>query len=273
MSFSALRGRVTLAAWGWAVLLFLVLPVVIVVPLSFSSSQYLQFPPPGFSLRWYQAYFASDAWVSATITSLQVAVLTVLLATPLGMLASFGLVRERFPGQRLINALVLSPMIVPTIVVAVATYFAFARVQLVGTMAGVVLAHTALSVPLVVINVTSALVSFDDVLEQAAMSLGANRFKTFWYVTLPLIRPGLLAGALFAFLVSFDELLVAMFVAGVSSQTLPVKMWASLQQDIDPTIAAISSLLIGVSCVVICGGEILRYRALQRRGARTSVDR
>jgi putative spermidine/putrescine transport system permease protein len=256
--------RPVLAIWAWAVFLFLVAPVLIVIPISFSSAQYLQFPPPGFSLRWYAAYFASAPWLSATAASVRIGLATVAIAAPLGTLASFGLVRGRFPGKRALNALLLSPMIVPTIVVAVALYFAFAPVKLVGNWFAVALGHAALAVPLVVINVSAALVSFDENLELAAANLGANRWRAFRHVTFPLIRPGIAAGALFAFLVSFDELLVALFVAGLGAPTLPIKMWSSLQQDVDPTIAAISTLLVAISCLVIFGGEAVRTLAERR---------
>lgn len=261
------RPPLVLAGWTGLVLLFLILPVVIVVPMSVSSSQYLQFPPPGLSLQWYRGYFTSEAWLSATITSLKVGVLTVLIATPLGTLASFGLVRGRIPGKRVLNGVILAPMIIPTIVVAVATYFAFSRVQLIGHTIGLAFAHTALGVPLVVINVSAALISFDEVLEQASLNLGANRLQTFWYVTFPLVRSSIFAGALFAFLTSFDELLVAMFIAGVSAQTLPIRMWAGLQQNVEPTIAAISTILIAISCMVLLGGEALRSWSGRRWGA------
>jgi putative spermidine/putrescine transport system permease protein len=256
------------ALWAWLVFLFLILPVLIIIPLSFSSARFLRFPPPGFSLQWYESYWQSPLWRDATVNSLQIGLLTVLIATPLGTLASFGLVRGRFPGKRALNAILLSPMIVPTIVVAVALYFAFSSARLVGNPIAVALGHAALAVPLVVINVSAALVSFDDTLEQAAANLGADRWRAFRHVTLPIIRPSVFAGALFAFLVSFDELLVALFISGVGSHTLPVKMWASLQQDVDPTIAAISTVLVGISCVVIFGAEIARTTGswVRRRG-------
>jgi putative spermidine/putrescine transport system permease protein len=252
--------------WAWLVFLFLILPVLIVIPLSFSSSQFLRFPPPGFSLQWYQSFWESSLWRDALANSLQIGGLTVLIATPLGTLASIGLVRGKFPGRRILTALLQAPMIVPTIVVAVALYFSFSRLQLVGHVFAVALGHAALAVPLVVINVSAALVSFDDTLEQAAANLGADRWRTFRYVTLPLIRPSVLAGALFAFLTSFDELLVALFISGIGAQTLPVKMWASLQQDIDPTIAAISTVMVAISCIVIFGAEIVRSLSDWSRG-------
>lgn len=267
------RSVPVIGIWSWLVFFFLIFPVLIVIPISFSSVSYLRFPPPGLSLKWYDAYFSSSAWVSATTNSIKIGVLTVLLATPLGTLASFGLTRGRFPGRRALNALFLTPMIVPTIVVAVALYFAFSEVGMIGSTAAVVLGHTALAVPLVVINVSSALVSFNETLEQAAANLGANRWRTFRYVTLPLIRPSIAAGAIFAFLVSFDELLVALFIAGVGAQTLPLRMWSSLQQDIEPTIAAVSTVLVLISCAVILGVEIARTASARAQRRALALDR
>lgn len=247
------------------ILIYLVFPVFIVVPVSFSSAKYLQFPPPGWSLQWYQNYLDRPGWVPATFVSLRVAVITTILATTLGTAASLALVRGRFPGKSAVNSFIVSPLVVPGIIVAIGIYFFYAQVKLVGNPLGLALAHTALALPFVVTNVTATLHGFDERLEYAAMNLGANRWQTFWRVTLPLIRPGVFAGALFAFITSFDELIVALFVSGTGAVTLPRKMWDSLRQEIDPTIAAVSSVLIGVSIVLLFTVEMLRQRTERTR--------
>ena len=258
-------GRFALAVFAGAVLLFLCLPIAIVVPMSFSSASLLQFPPPGFSLQWYDHYFSRRDWLAATWLSVRVGVATALLATVLGTAASLALVRGRFWGRNLINSFIVSPLIIPTIIVAIGVYFFYARIQLIGQPFALALAHTALAIPFVVVNVSATLYGFDERLEYAAMSLGANRWQTFRKVTLPIIRPGVLAGALFAFITSFDELIVALFVSGTGAVTLPRKMWDSLRQEIDPTIAAVSSLLIAISILVLLSAELLRQRSERLR--------
>ncbi|MDP9354213.1 MAG: ABC transporter permease, partial [Chloroflexota bacterium] len=218
-------GQGLLYAVTGLILFYLVFPIFVVIPVSFSSAKYLQFPPPGFSLQWYEKYLTRSDWTGATWLSVQVAAGTALLATLLGTLAALALVRGRFWGRDLINAFVVSPMIIPSIIVAIGIYFFYARIQLIGSPFALVLAHTALAVPFVVVNVSATLVGFDERLEYAAMNLGANRRQTFLKVTLPLIRPGVLTGALFAFVTSFDELIVALFISGTGAVTLPRKMW------------------------------------------------
>jgi putative spermidine/putrescine transport system permease protein len=260
-------GQVLLWVVVAIVLAYLVFPVFIVAPVSFSSAKYLQFPPPGWSLQWYENYFARPGWVPATLLSIRVALITAVLATLLGTAASLALVRGRFPGRNAINSFMVSPLVVPGIIVAIGVYFFYAQVRLVGNPLGLALAHTALALPFVVTNVSATLHGFDERLEYAAMNLGANRWQTFRRVTLPIIRPGVFAGALFAFIVSFDELIVALFVSGSGAVTLPRKMWDSLRQEIDPTIAAVSTILISLSIVVLLVAELLRQRSERTRTA------
>jgi putative spermidine/putrescine transport system permease protein len=248
-------------------LLYLVFPVFIVAPVSFSSAKYLQFPPPGWSLQWYQNYLQRPGWVPATLLSIRVAVAVAILATVLGTAASLALVRGRFPGRDAVNSFIVSPLIVPGIIVAIGVYFVYAQAKLVGNPLGLVFAHTALALPFVVTNVSATLQGFDERLEYAAMNLGANRWQTFRRVTLPIIRPGVFAGALFAFITSFDELIVALFISGTGAVTLPRKMWDSLRQDIDPTIAAVSTILITISVVILFTAELLRQRSERIRTA------
>ena len=260
-------GRIVLWVFVAVVLVYLVFPVFVVAPVSFSSAKYLQFPPPGWSLQWYQNYLTRPGWVPATWVSIQVAVITTVLATALGTAASLALVRGRFRGRDAVNSFIVSPLVVPGIIVAIGVYFVFAQAKLVGNIVGLALAHTALALPFVVTNVTATLHGFDERLEYAAMNLGANRWQTFRRITLPIIRPGVFAGALFAFITSFDELIVALFISGSGAVTLPRKMWASLRQEIDPTIAAVSTVLIAFSIVVLLAAELLRQRAERTRTA------
>jgi putative spermidine/putrescine transport system permease protein len=249
------------------VLVYLVFPVFVVAPVSFSSAKYLQFPPPGWSLQWYENYFSRPGWVPATLLSIRVALVTAVLATVLGTAASLALVRGRYPGRNAVNSFIVSPLVVPGIIVAIGIYFFYAQAKLVGNPLGLALAHTALALPFVVTNVSATLHGFDERLEYAAMNLGANRWQTFRRVTLPIIRPGVFAGALFAFITSFDELIVALFVSGSGAVTLPRKMWDSLRQEIDPTIAAVSTILIVLSVVILFAAELLRQRSERTRTA------
>jgi putative spermidine/putrescine transport system permease protein len=242
------------------VLLFLALPILLIVVVSFSSATYLTFPPPAFGLRWYRAYAGSAGWLAATWLSLAVGAAVVVLATVLGTLAAVGLSRLPRGARAAVGALILSPMIVPGIVVAIGIYYAFSRYGLVGTPVALVLAHTCLAVPFVVISVSASLAGFDRRLTQAARSLGATPWGAFRQVTLPLIRPGVMVGALFAFITSFDELIVALFLSGSGAVTLPRRMWDDLRFDIDPTIAAVSTLTIVLTVLVLGGAQLLRLR-------------
>ncbi len=253
-------GTVTLLAAAGATLLFLVAPVVIIVIVSFSGADYLTFPPPRLSLRWYERFLGVASWRRAIGVSLQVAVLTTLFATVLGFLASFALVRGRFRGKGAIYAFLLSPMIVPTVITAIGLYFFFARLKATGSILAMALGHTVLALPVVVIIMAATLQGFDVRLEQAAQSLGAGALVTLRRITLPLIAPGVFSAALFAFLTSFDELLIPLFLSGVESQTLTVRIWNSLVLEVDPTIAAVSSFLIGVTTAVLAASALLRRR-------------
>ena len=247
------------------VLLYLVFPILVVVPLSFSAGTYLSFPPPGFSLRWYENFLSRSDWLGAASLSLWVGGAVMVSATALGAPAALALVRSSFPGKDLLTGFIISPLIAPVIIVAIGIYFFYARLGLVGNPFALVIAHTALAVPFVVINVSATLQGFDERLEQAAMNLGATPWRTFWQVTFPIIRPGVLAGALFAFISSFDELVVALFVSGTSAVTLPRKMWESIRFEIDPTIAAVSTLLVVLTGALFLSAELLRQRSERLR--------
>ena len=215
-------------------------------------------------------YATRADWLDATWLSVWVGVAVAVLATLLGTLASFGLVRGRFPLRGVVSGLIISPLVIPAIVSSIGIYYAFSRFGLSGTPLGLVLAHTCLAVPFVVAVVSSTLVGFDRRLEFAAMSLGANRWATFRQVTLPIIRPAILAGAFFAFITSFDELVVALFLSGSGAITLPRRMWDELRFEIDPTIAAVSTLLVALTVVLFVCAEALRRRGERlRAGSRT----
>ncbi len=252
--------------YGAAVLLFLVVPVLIIVPLSFNAGSFLSYPLNGFSLRWYQAFFHSREWLGALGNSLLIAPLATLLATVLGVLASVGLVRGEFRGKSLVLAIIISPMIAPVVIVAVGMFFFFARINLLNSYLGLVLAHAMLGVPFVVITVTAVLKNYDINLTRAAASLGAPPWQAFRRVTLPLIAPGVFSGALFAFAASFDEVVVTLFLASPSQRTLPIQMFAGIRENLDPTIAAAASLMVGAALILLLVMEMLRRRSSRIRG-------
>ncbi len=248
--------RLWLYAISALVLIFLVVPTLLVIPMSFSSSQYLEFPPREWSLRWYRNYFDSRAWMQATATSFKAAALTALVATPLGTLAAYGLATSRFRAARALHVLLISPMIVPVILIGIAVFYVYVKIKLNNSLAGLVLAHSMLAVPLVLIVVTSALAQFDRNQEMVARSLGASRPYAFVTVTLPQIRFAVISGALLSFLTSFDEVIVALFVSGGANSTLTRNMFLALRDQIDPTIAAISTLMIAVTSLLFVLAQV-----------------
>jgi len=253
-------GTIALVAVATAGLVFLLAPVLIIVIVSFSSGSYLSFPPPGLSLRWYQRFFGTPAWRQSIVVSVQVASLTMVFATVLGLGAALALVRGRFRGKAAVYGVVLSPMIVPTIITAIGLYFFFVKLKATGSILAMAMGHTVLALPVVVIIITATLQGFDLRLELAALSLGASRLVALRRVTVPLIAPGVLSAALFAFLTSFDELLIPLFLSGVEVQTLTVRIWNSLVLEVDPTIAAVSSFLIAITCAVLGVSALVRRR-------------
>jgi putative spermidine/putrescine transport system permease protein len=258
----------TAALWTTCglVFFFLLAPILAIVPLSFSSGQFLTYPIPGFSLRWYADFFTSDKWLDGLANSLIVGVSATLLATALGTLASLGLVRARFRGKGLIMGILLSPMIVPLVITAVGFYFFFAPLGLTASYGGLIVAHTALAAPFVVVTVTATLQGFDMNLARASASLGAGPTTTFFKVILPLIAPGVASGALFAFATSFDEVVVVLFVAGPGQRTLPREMFSGIRENISPTITAVATILILFSVMLLLALELLRRRNAHLRG-------
>jgi putative spermidine/putrescine transport system permease protein len=266
-------GRWTVAnggpGWGLraAVLVvgvILLAPTLVVIPMSFSGGQTFEFPPETWSWRWYGEFFGSEAWMSSLVNSLKVGGLVALLATALGVAAAVGLDRSRFFGLGSLKMLLSAPMIIPGIVVAVALYAVFLRWQLNGTVIGFVLAHTVLALPFVITSVSTSLAGYDRTVDIASASLGASPWTTFRRVTVPILAPGVLSGFVFAFVTSFDEVVVALFLQTPDLRTLPVQMYESITLEIDPTIAAASSLIVVVTSV------LLMVPQLSRRSRRTS---
>jgi ABC-type spermidine/putrescine transport system permease subunit II len=246
--------------WTYCVLtlVFLCAPILIVVVVSFNASEFIEFPPRAWSLRWYQNYFSARQWVEPTLLSLRIAFVTMVLATVLGTAAAIGLTRGRFRGRRALEFFFVSPMVMPTIVLAIGLYLLFARFKLVGQPLALYLAHTVVAAPLVIVIVSAALKTTDSAIELAARSLGAGYFRTLWHVTLPAILPSVISGAAFAFLLSFDEVVLAIFLGGPATTTLPKRMWESVRYEIDPTLTAISTLLVIIPIVILTGVEIVR---------------
>jgi putative spermidine/putrescine transport system permease protein len=251
-----------------AVLLFLIAPILVIVPLSFNSEPYFTFPMPGLSLRWYEDFFTNDRWTLGLQTSIKVATAVTIFATALGTLAALGLSRASFPARTLIMSLLISPMVVPVIISAVGMYFFYTRIGLSNSLPGLILAHTALATPFVVIVVTATLSGFDHSLTRAGASLGAPPARVFFKVILPLILPGVISGALFACVTSFDEVVVVLFLAGPEQRTLPKQMFSGIREMISPTITAAATLLIIFAVLMLTTVELLRRRSERLRGIR-----
>jgi putative spermidine/putrescine transport system permease protein len=249
------------------VMMFLILPTLIVVPMSFSDGNFLTFPPEEWSLRWYRAYFTSPAWLGATRISMTAAVLTALLATPIGTAAAWGLHRGRFALTPIVLMVLASPMIVPIILIAIGVFFVFARLGLVNTITGLVISHTMMALPFVVILVLARLQSFDMNQVRVAQSLGASPLRAFFTIALPQLRFTLVSAALLAFLTSFDEVIIALFISGGGGATLTKQMFTSLRDQVDPTIAAVSSILIGLSILFVAVLQVLQARAASSHAA------
>ena len=266
------------------VMFFLVAPLIVVIPLSFTSSAFLSFTPEmlalnpeAFSVRWYKILMGdcsdaivttvcTDKWKIGGINSLFVAIVSTFLAVTLGTLAALGLSRPHMPFRKVIMAALISPMIVPLIITAAGMFLFYAKMNLVATFTGLIFAHTALGLPFVVITVTSTLVGFDHSLTRAAESLGSTPANNFFKIQLPLIAPGVISGALFAFITSFDEIVVVLFLGGAEQLTLPRQMWSGIRQEISPTILAAATILVILSVVLLTTVELLRRRSERLRG-------
>lgn len=251
---------VLLNAFGVLVLAFLVLPILLVIPMSFGAGEYLEFPPASYSLRWYRAYFADAEWLASTWLSLKIAGLTMLSATVIGTAAALALVRSGLSGKGVVQGIIAAPMIAPAIITAVAFYLFFSRIGLVGTTVGFVMAHTVLALPLVIFAVMASLEKIDPRLEMVALSLGAPLSISIFLVTLRLALPGILIGALFAFITSFDEATVSYFVATSGIKPLPKKMFEGMEWELSPIIAAVATMLTVLSFAVVTLLALLQKR-------------
>lgn len=257
----------------YSIFFFLLAPILIMIPLSFNAQPFFTFTremltlnPEGYSLRWYQDFLGSESWMRSIRNSFVIGIAAMFVSTILGTLAALGLSRSEMPAKGLIMGVLISPMIVPLIISAAGMFFFFSSINLAQTYLGVVLAHAALGTPFVVITVTATLVGFDQSLTRAAASLGASPTRTFFKVTMPLILPGVISGALFAFITSFDEIVVVLFVAGVEQRTIPREMWSGIREDISPTILAVATILVLISIALLSVVELLRRRGERLRG-------
>jgi putative spermidine/putrescine transport system permease protein len=287
-------------AWYWAyrvicalIFLFLIVPILVVIPLSFNAEPFftftermLAFDPEGYSLRWYDTlltfgHLNADAprdwtwwkqaweqstWIQVTKNSLIIGVFSTILATVLGTLAALGLSRPDMPYRKAIMAILISPMIVPLIITATGLFFFYSQTGLAGTYLGIIMAHATLGIPFVIITVTATLVGFDQSLNRAAASLGASPTTTFFQITMPLILPGVISGALFAFVTSFDEVVVVLFVAAFDQQTIPRQMWNGIREQLSPAILSVATILVIVSIGLLTAVELLRRRSERLRG-------
>ena len=249
-----LKNRLWLYIFSFITLFLLIVPSLVVIPMSFSASQYLEFPPQEWSLRWYENYFFSwkvengfNDWMAATWTSIKVAVLTIFVAVPIGTMAAYGLVNSSSRTSKILFPIFISPMMVPIILVAIGLFYFFVQFKLVGSVLGLVIGHSLVALPLVLIIVFSALKNYDMNQEKVARSLGAGRFRAFREITLPQIKFSIISASLIAFLTSFDEIIISLFVAGGDNSTITRSMFLALPDQIDPTIAAISTILIIIS--------------------------
>lgn len=253
--------RFLMAAFGALTVFYLLAPTLVIVPMSFTGAHILSFPPEGFSLQWYQRMFTDPQWAAGIQHSAQVGFMTAILATVLGTLAALGLTRGRFPGRTVVNALALSPLIVPVVVIAIGMFAVFVQWKIAGSVVGLVLAHTALALPFVIVNVGTSLRTMDRNLELAAANLGADPRRSFYHITLPIILPGVLAGAIFSFITSWDEVVVALFLTSARYRTLPVEMWEQVRSVVDPTVAAVSTTLFVVTTALLVVLFVVRRQA------------
>ena len=263
----------------WAILIFLITPILVILPLSFNSEPYFTYPMPGFSLRWYEDFIIGEnsaIWKLAITNSVWIAFWATLLATTLGTIAAVGLSNSKLPGRTLLMGILISPMIVPLVITAVGMYFFYtvigitpAQIEEIAPslhLLPIILAHTALGTPFVVITVTATLVGFDHSLTRASASLGANGITTFFKITVPLVLPGMISGALFAFITSFDEVVVVLFLARAQEYTIPRRMFSGIREQISPTILAVAAVMVLLSICLLSVIEVLRRRNERMRG-------
>ena len=248
-----------------AMCVVLLAPIAIVVILAFSGDGYLHFPPSLFSLQWFDRFFGDLQWRHALLSSLIIGSIACIVSTAIGFFAAYAFLRIEFRGKKLLLSLMLTPIIVPSIITAIAMYYLAIRLRLVGSYLWLGLCHAVIAMPIVILILLAALHAVDPNLERAALGLGSSRLRVFWKIVLPIALPGIMSAMLFAFLASFDELLIALFLSGVYAQTLPVRIWNSLNLQVEPTIAAVSAFLIAVTTLILTIDGILRHRRSVRR--------
>lgn len=261
-------GHYALLVFCIGALVFLMAPVLVVVPLAFNAEPYFTYPIHDWSLKWFREFFTDEVWQISVKNSFVIAISATVIATTLGTLASVGLTHRNLPGRALITAVLVSPMIVPIVIVAVGAYFFYSTLGIANSLTGIVLAHAVLGTPFVVITVTATLAGFDQALFRAARGLGASPWTAFRRITLPIIWPGVFSGALFAFATSFDEVVVVLFLGSVEQRTIPRQMWTGLREQLSPTILAASVILIIISVAMLLTLEGLRRRSMRMRGLR-----
>lgn len=250
-----------------AVLLFLLLPSLVIAPLSLNEQPYFTYPIETYSAKWYEAFFTSENWLSALKNSLVVAFATTVIATTLGTLAAIGLARAQSVLRPFVIAVILSPMVVPIIVSAIGIYFLFAKLGLNASFPGLIVAHTIVATPFVFVTVSASMSGFDWNLMRAAANLGAGPVYAFRAVMAPILMPGILSGGMFAFITSFDDIVIALFVAGTEQRTLPKQMWSGVRENLDPTIIAVSTMLVALSFVLVLITQSLQSRAERLKGS------
>lgn len=254
------KGAIALTVYFVLVLAYLLLPMLLVIPMSFSETRFLKFPPSGLTLRWYEEFFRTQGWLDATGRSLLIAVLSAIVSTTVGTLASLLLARGSH-WARLGKTALLGPQVVPVIILALGSLLVFSQLKIYGSIFGIVLVHSVLALPFVVTTVAGALRQTGDTLTKAARVMGASPRQAFFHVTLPIIRPSVISGAIFAFFISFDELVIALFVMG-HNETLPMRIWADMRQDLTPVVAAVATLLIVVTFLAVMLAELSRRRVV-----------
>lgn len=255
---------ILIAGFAVLVLIYLVLPILVIVPLSFSSEAFLSFPPPGFSLRWFKAFAASADYRIAILNSIKIGVPAALLATLFGTLAAIALIRGSVPGRRVLSAVMIAPIVLPQIVLAIGLFPIMVRLGLNGTYLGILLGHTVVSMPLVFVTVAAALRSYPPTFEMAAMTLGADGWRTFRYVTFPLIRVGMLVGFVFAFTFSFDELILAIFLTSPQTRTVPRLLWEQLNYQMTPVVAAATVALLTLTVALLLIAALVSLSSARR---------
>ena len=244
-------GKILLGVFAGMVFVFLVIPSFLAVPMSVTETRFLVFPPQGFTFHWFDRFATDELWRAPALFSLKLAILTTLVSLILGFMTSLALVRGSLPGRKILNVFLISPIMVPVIIIAFAVYGVYAKLHLIGSTLGLVVAHSILCTPFVILVISANLYRFDISMEMAARNLGATPIKTFLFITIPIIKPGIIAAAVFCFITSLDELVIAMFLIGTRRTTLPIKIFSQLQFRIDPVVAAASTIFIAAAFVIV----------------------